>query len=73
MKEPYAGIERRKLPLLELLTKRVTTLELEAHNQAETFELVTGHLNTKFRSLEAEMVKLKDICRSCICFQDDFK
>lgn len=73
MKIPYTGEERRKTNLLEQFSKRVTMLELNADRQAEMLELVTGHLNTQVRALELEVVKMKDICRSCACFQDDFK
>ena len=73
MKPPYTGEERRKLPLLELIGKRVTLLELGADRQAEVLELAVQHLRTEQRVLQAEMVALKDIARSCVCFQDDFK
>ena len=67
MKPSYTGAERRKLPLLELLTKRVVTLELAAQRQEELLELAVNHLS-------AEMTTVKDICRGCAGFQqDDFK
>ena len=74
MKAPYTGEERRKLPLLELMGKRVTLLELGADRQAEVLELAVQHLRTEQRVLQKEMTDLKDICRSCVCFQqDDFR
>ena len=65
-KPPYAGTERRKLPLLELLTKRVVTLELAAQRHEEMLELSVKHLSK-------ELTNVKDICRGCACFGDDFK
>lgn len=73
MKPPYTGEERRKLPLLELMGKRVTLLELGADRQAEVLELAVQHLRTEQRTLQQEVTTLKDICRGCMCFQDDFK
>ena len=73
MKAPYTGEERRKLPLLELMGKRVTLLELGADRQAEVLELAVQHLRTEQRTLQKEMLDLKAIARSCPCFQDDFK
>ena len=67
MKPPYEGTERRQLPLLELLTKRVVTLELSAQRQEELLEVAVSHLSK-------ELTGVKDICRGCAGFQqDDFK
>ena len=74
MNAPYTGEERRKLPLLELISKRVTLLELGADRQAEVLELAVQHLHKEQRALQQEMATLKDIVRGCVCFQqDDFK
>lgn len=74
MKPPYIGEERRKTNLLEQLSKRVTMLELSADRQTEVSELVVTHLNSEIRKMERDIIKVQDICRSCVCFQqDDFK
>ena len=62
MNQPYTGVERRKASLIEQLGKRVTMLELNTDRQ-----------NAEILRLEKEVTKVKDICRSCIGFGDDFK
>ena len=73
MKTPYNGEERRKGPLLELLTKRVLTLELQAHRQDELLELAVSHLTAEQRKLDKDFSTLKDVCRGCVGFGDDYK
>ena len=71
MKAPYNGEERRKGPLLELLNKRVLTLELSAHRQEELLELAVSHLSNEQRKLSKEFTTLKDTCRGCAGFGGD--
>ena len=73
MSTPYTGTERRKASQIELLTKRVLQLELASSQQQEVLELAVGHLKTEQRKLDKEMLTLKDICRGCIGYQDDYK
>ena len=73
MSTPYTGTERRKASQIELLTKRVLQLELASSQQQEVLELAVGHLKTEQRKLDKEFTALKDICRGCIGFQDDYK
>lgn len=68
MKPPYAGEERRKGALLDILNKRVLTLELAAHQQEEVLELAVSHLTTEQRKLTKDFTTLKDICRGCAGF-----
>lgn len=73
MNPSYTGEERRKAPLLELLGKRITLLELNLDRQSEVTEVVVSHLKGEIHKLEKDIIKVQDICRSCVCFQDDFK
>ena len=73
MKTTYSGEERRKGPLLELLNRRVLTLELQAHRQEELLELAVSHLTEEQRKVSKEFTQLKDMCRGCGGFGDDYK
>ena len=73
MNTPYIGQERRKSHQLELLTKRVLTLELQAHRQEELLELATAHLKESQRKLVKEFDEMKTMCQGCPCFGDDYK
>lgn len=71
--QPYMGEERRKGALLDMLNKRVLALELAAHRQEEILELAVSHLTTEQRKVSKEVAGLKDQCRGCVGFGDDYK
>ena len=73
MSTPYTGQERRKSTQIEILTKRVLNLELQASRQQELTELALGHLKTEQRKLTKDFEDVKSVCRGCAGFGDDYK